>query len=55
MNQHADSWKENFLPVAKNPLINQRGWLLSHTMRRSRGENRIENTFWSRYRAFFAR
>jgi hypothetical protein len=39
MNQRADSWKENFLAIARNPLINQQGWLLSHTMRRSTGEN----------------
>ncbi len=25
MNQRADSWKENFLPIATNPLINQQG------------------------------
>lgn len=45
MNQRADSWKEYFLAIAGNPLINQQGWLLSHTMRRSTGENRIENMF----------
>jgi hypothetical protein len=39
MNQRADSWKENFLPIATNSLINQRGWLLSHTMRCNRDEN----------------
>ena len=43
MNQRADSWKENFLAIATNPLINQRGWLLSHTMRRNTGEHRVKN------------
>jgi hypothetical protein len=39
MNQRADSWKENFLSITTNPLINQRGWLLSHTVRCNRDEN----------------
>jgi len=42
MNQRADSWKKNLqLNVAK-PLIDRRGWLLSHTMRCGMAENRIE-------------
>src|ERR1700692_4749946 len=42
MNQRADSWKKNLqLNVAK-PLIDRRGWLLSHTMRCGIAENRIE-------------
>jgi hypothetical protein len=41
MNQRADSWKENFQLIVANPLICLWGWLLSHTMRRSRTQNRI--------------
>jgi hypothetical protein len=40
MNQRADSRKKNLPPIVAKPLINQRRWLLSHTMRCSRAENR---------------
>src|SRR5664279_456928 len=32
MNQRADSWKKNLQSIVAKPLINQRGWLLSHTL-----------------------
>ncbi len=44
MNQRADSRKKNLVPIVAKPLINERRWLLSHTMRCSRGKNRIQNT-----------
>jgi hypothetical protein len=40
MNQPADSWKKNLQLIRKKSLIYLRGWLLSHTMRRSTAENR---------------
>jgi hypothetical protein len=40
MNQPADSWKKNLQLIRKKSLIYLRGWLLSHTMRRSAAENR---------------
>jgi hypothetical protein len=36
MNQRADSRKKNFVPIVAEPLIDQQGWLLSHTMRRGK-------------------
>lgn len=39
MNQCADSLKENLQRIVPEPLISHRGWLLSHTMRRDRGES----------------
>jgi hypothetical protein len=44
MNQRADSRKKNLELIVTKPLINRQRWLLSHTMRCSRGENRIRNT-----------
>ena len=44
MNQRADSRKKNLELIVAKPLINRQRWLLSHTMRRSRGENRIQLT-----------
>jgi hypothetical protein len=37
MNQHGDSWKENFRAIVTKPLIRLRGWLLSHTLRVTSG------------------
>jgi len=44
MNQRADSRKKNLELIVAKPLINRQRWLLSHTMRRSRDENRIQLT-----------
>jgi hypothetical protein len=44
MNQRADSRKKNLELIVAKPLINEQRWLLSHTMRCNRGENRIQNT-----------
>ena len=43
MNQRADSRKKNLQLIVVRPLINRQPWLLSHTMRCNRGENRIQN------------
>jgi hypothetical protein len=40
MNQRADSWKKNLRQNKENPMIYLLHWLLSHTVRRSRPENR---------------
>jgi hypothetical protein len=37
MNQRADSWKKNLLLIVAKPLIYRPRWLLSHTVRCSRG------------------
>jgi hypothetical protein len=54
MNQRADSWKKNLQPNVAKALINQRGWLLSHTMRCSRSKNRIRKAFEGVVARFFA-
>jgi hypothetical protein len=38
MNQRADSGKKNLELIVAKPLINEGRWLLSHTMRCSRGK-----------------
>jgi hypothetical protein len=40
MNQRADSRKKNLAAIVARQLIVQRRWLLSHTLRRSKSENR---------------
>jgi hypothetical protein len=45
MNQRADSRKKNLGVIVAKPLINERRWLLSHTVRCNRGENGIEKAF----------
>src|SRR4051812_36922201 len=48
MNQRADSRKKNLELIVAKPLINEPRWLLSHTMRRSRGETESITPFrWS--------
>jgi len=44
MNQRADSWKKNLLPIAKKPLICQQSCFLSHTARRDTTPNGIVKT-----------
>lgn len=56
MNHRADSLKKNLPSIVPKLRIVRRGWLLSHTMRRSRGKNRengIEMTFEGSQRANF--
>jgi hypothetical protein len=45
MNQRADSRKKNLRIMRAKSLIDQRRWLLSHTMRCTRAKKRIAYTF----------
>ena len=63
MNQRADSRKKNLAPIVAKPLINQQGWLLSHTwrffkshsasQRLAKSRNRIEKAFAGPVARFF--